>query len=173
MASMNHRRRPLADPRRQCFKTYFSSVRRRCTNPKDRSYKYVGAKGVRICRDGKRSANFHDWAIANGYRARLCIMRRSSSRNFVRELLLGSTCRAATTHSRRRAEGFARKMKILQLTSREVAHIIRIAHAALGPKRKPTSPRSHGRPVVDSSSPAIPSNAGACSLLDLRSLRNC
>lgn len=47
----------------------------RCTNPRKRSYKDYGAKGINLCDDWKDFRNFRDWALANGYRDDLTIER--------------------------------------------------------------------------------------------------
>lgn len=46
----------------------WSDMRFRCNNPKDKSYKYYGAKGVKVCDEWEHDYGaFRDWALANGY----------------------------------------------------------------------------------------------------------
>lgn len=43
-------------------------MRCRCNNPKDKAYKYYGAKGVKVCAEWEHDYGaFRDWALANGY----------------------------------------------------------------------------------------------------------
>lgn len=43
------------------------SMRKRCNNPKDKSYKYYGALGVRVCEEWNSYQAFKVWALNNGY----------------------------------------------------------------------------------------------------------
>lgn len=56
----------------------FSGMKQRCYNPKSRSYKWYGGKGVSICpewigEDGVK--NFIEWALDSGYEEHLSIDR--------------------------------------------------------------------------------------------------
>ena len=43
-------------------------MRNRCYNPHRNSYRYYGAKGVRICDEWRDDySKFREWALANGY----------------------------------------------------------------------------------------------------------
>ena len=50
-------------------------MKQRCTNPKCRSYKWYGAKGINVCSEWLDFKTFYDWAITNGYRNGLTIER--------------------------------------------------------------------------------------------------
>lgn len=43
-------------------------MRQRCNNPKVKSYKYYGDRGIAVCEEWDKSFSvFADWALANGY----------------------------------------------------------------------------------------------------------
>jgi hypothetical protein len=50
-------------------------MKQRCTNPKCRSYKWYGAKGINVCKEWLDVKVFCEWAITNGYRDGLTIER--------------------------------------------------------------------------------------------------
>jgi len=59
--------------RHPLYSTYHS-MKRRCFNSSCASYKYYGAKGVRICDEWLNDFKaFYDWAIANGWKKGLQI----------------------------------------------------------------------------------------------------
>lgn len=46
----------------------YEGIKERCYNPNAKSYKYYGARGICVCDLWLNSyAEFHDWAIENGY----------------------------------------------------------------------------------------------------------
>lgn len=45
----------------------WEAMNKRCNCPTNKSYKYYGAKGVRVCEEWKDYENFRKWAYANGY----------------------------------------------------------------------------------------------------------
>lgn len=46
----------------------WEQMRKRCNNPNDISYRYYGAKGVKVCDEWNNDyASFQRWAIENGY----------------------------------------------------------------------------------------------------------
>lgn len=55
----------------------------RCYREQDESYKYYGAKGIRVCDEWKNNpAEFIEWAFANGYDDTLTIDRIDSCGNY-------------------------------------------------------------------------------------------
>ena len=46
----------------------WEQMKKRCKNPKDRSYRYYGANGVSVCEEWDNDYGaFREWAIQNGY----------------------------------------------------------------------------------------------------------
>ena len=45
----------------------WKSMRKRCKNPNDKSYKHYGAKGVCVCKEWENYELFREWAYQNGY----------------------------------------------------------------------------------------------------------
>lgn len=45
----------------------WNGMKARCLNPKAVSYKNYGGRGIGICNEWLTFANFHNWAISNGY----------------------------------------------------------------------------------------------------------
>jgi hypothetical protein len=53
----------------------WAGMKNRCLNPKVKSYKHYGAKGVKICKEWIDFEPFYRWAISNGYENHLTIER--------------------------------------------------------------------------------------------------
>ena len=51
------------------------AMRSRCNNPNTRTYKWYGAKGVKICDAWQNFANFRAWATQNGFQPGLTLDR--------------------------------------------------------------------------------------------------
>lgn len=46
----------------------WNAMKERCLNPKDKSYKNYGARGIKVCPDWVNNfKSFYDWAMQNGY----------------------------------------------------------------------------------------------------------
>ena len=45
----------------------WAEIGQRCNNPKNKSYKYYGAKGVSRCKEWDDYGKFREWAYNNGY----------------------------------------------------------------------------------------------------------
>lgn len=61
----------------------WSSMKARCSNPKNISYKYYGGKGVKVCDEWQNNfQSFYDWSMENGYKAGLTIDRKESDGNY-------------------------------------------------------------------------------------------
>ncbi len=55
----------------------------RCNNPKDKSYKNYGGRGIKVCEEWSKSfTSFRDWALANGYKEGLSIDRIDVNGNY-------------------------------------------------------------------------------------------
>jgi predicted transcriptional regulator len=63
----------------------YSHIKSRCYNPKTSSYKWYGAKGIKVCDEwlGENGfINFYNWAISNGYKDGLSIERIDIDKNY-------------------------------------------------------------------------------------------
>lgn len=45
----------------------WKGMRKRCNGKNDASFKYYGAKGIRVCDEWSSFPIFHDWAFTHGY----------------------------------------------------------------------------------------------------------
>lgn len=57
-------------------------MRQRCYNPKNKSYKDYGGRGITICEEWDNYEAFHNWAIANGYKRGLTIERINNNDSY-------------------------------------------------------------------------------------------
>ena len=78
----------------------FRSMRRRCYNPTDKSYRWYGAKGIKVCDEWlENPAAFEDWALSHGYSNNFTIDRIDSKGDYepsnCRWVLLKENCRRA------------------------------------------------------------------------------
>jgi len=59
------------------------SMKARCYNKKDKSYKFYGKNGISIYNPWKNDFKiFYDWSIANGYKKGLSIDRKENNGNY-------------------------------------------------------------------------------------------
>lgn len=58
----------------------WAGMKARCNNPKSKSYKDYGARGIKVCNEWEHNFQaFYDWAIASGYTDELTIERIDNS----------------------------------------------------------------------------------------------
>ena len=57
-------------------------MKRRCTIPKDESYKNYGGRGITVCDEWLDPINFIEWALANGYKEGLTLERIDVNGNY-------------------------------------------------------------------------------------------
>lgn len=57
-------------------------MRRRCTDPKDKSYARYGGRGIKICKAWEDFGEFRRWALKNGYKDNLTIDRIDNDGNY-------------------------------------------------------------------------------------------
>lgn len=57
-------------------------MRQRCYNPKNKSYKDYGGRGITICEEWDNYEAFHNWATANGYKRGLTIERINNNDSY-------------------------------------------------------------------------------------------
>ena len=90
----------------------------RCENPKDRSYKNYGARGVHVCAEWHNSNTFIEWALQNGYNDSLSIDRVDVDGFYCPE-----NCRWADLYTQRNNTRRNHKISILgeTLTLRQAA----------------------------------------------------
>ena len=61
----------------------WQTIKNRCSNPNNRSYKGYGSKGIKICVDWHNDYQlFKKWALKNGYRKGLALCRKDVKKNY-------------------------------------------------------------------------------------------
>lgn len=64
----------------------WNSMKQRCSNPKNISFRYYGGKGISVCKEWQEDFSaFRHWALSNGYADNLSIDRRDSNGNYCPE----------------------------------------------------------------------------------------
>ena len=63
----------------------WSGMKSRCTNPNQESYKYYGARGIKVCAEWQSFLPFQDWALTHGYQDNLSIDRIDVNGNYCPE----------------------------------------------------------------------------------------
>lgn len=58
------------------------SMKSRCSNPTDQSYKIYGEKGITVCDEWMNFEVFYKWAMLNGYGCGLTIERKDNSKGY-------------------------------------------------------------------------------------------
>jgi hypothetical protein len=58
-------------------------MKQRCYSPKDKKYKYYGAKGITVCDEWLNDCQtFFEWALSNGYNDNLTIDRIDNDKGY-------------------------------------------------------------------------------------------
>ena len=56
------------------------AMKERCSNPRNKSYKNYGGRGIKVCEDWKNNyLSFYKWAVENGYELGLTIDRKNNN----------------------------------------------------------------------------------------------
>lgn len=76
--------RNIAHPQR--ISRIFSMMKKRCYNQNEKSYRWYGAKGVKICDEWLYNPiSFVDWSLSNGYEEHLTIDRIDAKKDYCPE----------------------------------------------------------------------------------------
>ena len=60
----------------------WKGMRKRCNNPRERSFKNYGGRGIVICNQWSDFSVFREWALSNGYSEKLTIDRIDNNGNY-------------------------------------------------------------------------------------------
>lgn len=64
----------------------WKTMKQRCFNPNNSSYKNYGGRGIIVCDNWKNSfQSFYDWSIQNGYKTNLSIDRINNNKDYCPE----------------------------------------------------------------------------------------
>ena len=93
-------------------------MKSRCNNSNDSSYKYYGAKGIKVCKEWSYFKDFKEWAFKNNYQEGLTIDRINPIGNYEPD-----NCRWITStenitrmnHSRKGRHDFKKNVTIEQV----------------------------------------------------------
>lgn len=62
------------------------NMKHRCFNPKDKSYKWYGANGIKVCDEWVNDKEkFIEWSLANGYKLGMTIERYDNTKDYCPE----------------------------------------------------------------------------------------
>lgn len=97
----------------------FRGMKKRCYNQNENSYKWYGAKGIKICNEWlENPLAFEDWSLSHGYQRNLTIDRKDSNKDYCPE-----NCRWITLEKNTQRAGSVNWLEIdgQLLTGREWA----------------------------------------------------
>lgn len=61
----------------------FSSMKQRCYNKNEKSYRWYGAKGIKVCNEWiENPLSFEEWSLNNGYKDNLTIDRINEDKDY-------------------------------------------------------------------------------------------
>lgn len=70
----------------QRIRNIFSGMKSRCYDPDDKSYRWYGAKGIKVCDEWLKNPKlFEKWALENGYDDNLTIDRENENKDYCPE----------------------------------------------------------------------------------------
>tara|TARA_R110002072_G_scaffold38314_4_gene110925 strand:+ start:30824 stop:31135 length:312 start_codon:yes stop_codon:yes gene_type:complete len=64
------------------LRTIWKGMRSRCSNPRDKSYRYYGERSIEVCEEWASFERFAGWAVVNGYSDAKEIDRIESDRHY-------------------------------------------------------------------------------------------
>jgi len=63
--------------------TIWRSMKYRCSNPNNKSFKYYGARSIKVCKEWKDDfIQFRDWALSHGYQDDLTLDRADADEDY-------------------------------------------------------------------------------------------
>ena len=103
-------------------------MRQRCENPKHKSYKDYGGRGIKICDKCLKPDNFFKWAFENGYAKGLTIDRIDNNGNYCPE-----NCRFVSMHeqSRNKRNNVKIMYKGKEMLLLDVSKLVKIPYRTL------------------------------------------
>ena len=102
----------------------FGGMKRRCYNPKERAYRWYGAKGIKICDEWLNNPlSFEEWALSHGYRDDLTIDRIEENKDYS-----PTNCRWVTNGDNAKFKSTTRIIEVdgEQHTGREWADVLQL-----------------------------------------------
>lgn len=102
----------------------FGGMKRRCYNPKERAYRWYGAKGIKICDEWLNNPlSFEDWALSHGYQNDLTIDRIEENKDYS-----PMNCRWVTNKDNAKFKSTTRIIEVdgEQHTGREWANVLQL-----------------------------------------------
>lgn len=102
----------------------FKGMKIRCYNPNDRSYRWYGAKGIKICNEWLDSPLlFEKWSLENGYSKNLTIDRIDENKDYS-----PSNCRWVTLNNNSKYKSTTKETIVdsIRHTGREWADVLSI-----------------------------------------------
>lgn len=73
----------MVDIDRERLREIFDSMKARCRNEKNKSYKYYGGRGIKVCDEWLSGfKHFYKWSMENGYKPGLSIERKDTNGNY-------------------------------------------------------------------------------------------
>lgn len=82
MKNLGIKEKEVYSSKTKLYKVYYS-MKQRCNNPKEKSYKNYGARGIKICDEWENDYNlFEAWALSHGYQEGLTIERKDVNKGY-------------------------------------------------------------------------------------------
>ena len=94
------------------IKNIFNKMKVRCYIPSDESYRWYGAKGIKICDEWLNNpVAFEEWSLNNGYNDNLSIDRKNENKDYCPE-----NCRWITINDNAKYKSTTRKITVNNIT---------------------------------------------------------
>ena len=90
----------------------FNSIKDRCYNPNNKSYRWYGEKGIKICDEWMNNPlSFEEWALSSGYQKGLTIDRIDEDKDYCQE-----NCRWITLEDNAKWKSTTNEIKVNGIT---------------------------------------------------------